>query len=107
MTLVKKLTIKILNSKLTILLVYQNIKIFLHKAIFQTGLKEFLWLKKLKTQCPGYMLLVVLKAKKFFERFIKKNWKNKSKSVYNEKLIKRKGDKLYFKWKGYNSFFNS
>ena len=24
-----------------------------------------------------------------------------------EKVIKRKGDKLYFKWKGYNNTFNS
>ena len=24
-----------------------------------------------------------------------------------EKVIKRKGDKLYVKWKGYNSSFNS
>ena len=31
--------------------------------------------------------------------------KNKYYSV--EKVIKRKGDKVYVKWKGYNSSFNS
>ena len=35
--------------KLVILLEYQNIKTFLHKAIFQIGLKRFLELKKLLT----------------------------------------------------------
>ena len=38
----------------------------LQKAIFQIGLKKFLWLKK---------LLVILKAKKLLERFMKKNFK--------------------------------
>ena len=41
--------------------------------------------------------------KKLLERFIKMNCKNKS----VEKVIKRKGDELYAKWKGYNSSFNS
>ena len=38
----KKLMRKILNSKLVILLEYQNVKIFLQKVIFQIGLKKFL-----------------------------------------------------------------
>ena len=38
----KKIIIKIVNIKLVILLVYQNIKIFLQKALFQIGLKKFL-----------------------------------------------------------------
>ena len=39
---------KILNSKLMILLEYQNIKTFLQRAMFQIGLRKFLLLKKLK-----------------------------------------------------------
>ena len=50
--------IKILNLKLVILLEYQNIKTFLQKAMFQIGLKKFLWLKKLKTLCCGHILLM-------------------------------------------------
>ena len=52
------------------------------------------------------MLLVNLKAKKFLESFTKKNCKNKNKQKKNqkeftaEKVIKRKGNKLYVKWKG-------
>ena len=37
-TTLKKLMIKILNSKLKILLEYQNIKTFLHKAMVWIGL---------------------------------------------------------------------
>ena len=55
--------IKILDLKLVILLEYQNIKIFLQKAIFQIGLTKFVWSKNLKTMFRGHMLLVILKAK--------------------------------------------
>ena len=40
--LVKKLMTKILNSKLVIMLEYQNTKIFLLQDILQIGLKKFL-----------------------------------------------------------------
>ena len=33
--------------------------------------------------------------------------KNNQKEFRVEKVIKRKGDKLYVKWKDYDSFFNS
>ena len=62
-----------------ILLEYQNVKGFLQKAMFQIGLKKFLWLKTLKTLCCGHMLLVILKAKKLLESFTKKNWKKQIK----------------------------
>ena len=38
----KEIIIRILNKKLVILLEYQNIKLFLQKAMFQIGLKKFL-----------------------------------------------------------------
>ena len=40
--LYKKIIKKVLNSKLVIMLEYQNMKIFLQKAILQIGLKKFL-----------------------------------------------------------------
>ena len=75
MTLVKKLIIKILNSKLVILLEYQNIKTFLQEVTFQIGLKKFLLLQKLKILFRGHMLSLVLKVNKLFERFTKTNCK--------------------------------
>ena len=54
------------------------------------------------------MLLVVLKVKKLLERFIKNNCKKQIKKKFRvEKVIKGKGDKLYLKWKCYDSSFNS
>ena len=41
-TLIKKIIKKVLNLKLVIMLEYQNIKIFLEKAMFQIGLTKFL-----------------------------------------------------------------
>ena len=38
---------------------------------------------------------------------MKKIAKNKSGKTQNRKLIKRKDDKLYVKWKGYDNSFNS
>ena len=35
------------------------------------------------------------------------NKKKQSRKVYNWKVIKRMGNKLYVKWKGYDSSFNS
>ena len=47
------------------------------------------------------MLLMILAKKKLLERFTKMNWKKeKEKELRTEKVIKRKGDKLYVKWKG-------
>ena len=57
------------------------------------------------------MLLMILMVKKLLEPFMKKRMaKNKSvqKNEFRiEQVIKRKGDKLYAKWKGYNNSFNS
>ena len=57
------------------------------------------------------MLLMTLMVKKLLEPFMKKRIaKNKSvqKNEFRiEQVIKRKGDKLYAKWKGYNNSFNS
>ena len=46
------------------------------------------------------------------ELFTEKNGKKKTKKKKKkknriEKVIKRKGDQLYVKWKGYNNSFNS
>ena len=38
---------------------------------------------------------------------MKKNCKKLIKEFRIEKILKRKGDKLYVKWKGYNNSFNS
>ena len=71
--------IKILNFKLVILLEYQNMIIFLQKAMVQTSLKNS------ETLSHGQMLLVILKAKKLLERFTKKNCKKQIKKCLDSK----------------------
>ena len=57
------------------------------------------------------MLLVILTEKKLLDYLWKKIEKNKTKTKQKdfraEKVMKRKHDKLYVKWKGYDSSFNS
>ena len=52
------------------------------------------------------MLLTISLVKKLLERFMKKNCK-KQQEFRVEKVIKRKRNKLYAKWKGYDNSFNS
>ena len=53
------------------------------------------------------MLLVILTVKKLLERYTKKDCKKQIKEFRVEKVIKRKGNKLYVKWKVYDNPFNS
>ena len=55
------------------------------------------------------MLLVILMKKKLLENFTKKKCKEKTdqKEFRVKKVLKRKGNKLYVKWKGYDESFNS
>ena len=92
---------------MVILLEYQDIKTFLQKAIFQIGLKKLLWLKKLKTLLCAYVTSD-LKGEEVVGMFYEKEFqKTNQKEFRAEKVIKRKGEKLCFKWKAYNNSFNS
>ena len=54
------------------------------------------------------MLLVILMAKNLLERFMEKKLQKKNQKEFRiEKIIKKKGDKLYVKRKDYNNSFNS
>ena len=50
-------------------------------------------------------LLTILTAKKLLEHFTKKNYKKSRKEFRIEKVIKKKCDKLYVNWKGYNNLY--
>ena len=76
--------------------------------MFHIGLKKFLLLQKLKILFSGHMLLVILKAKKIVGTFYEKELRKANQKEFRvEIVIKRKGDKLYVKWKGYDTSFNS
>ena len=51
---------------------------------------------------------MILMVKKLLERFMKKKLqKTNQKEFRIEKVIKRKGNKLYVKWKSYDNSLNS
>ena len=51
---------------------------------------------------------MIIKEKKLLERFTKKKMQKTNQNKFRiEKVVKRKGNKLYVKWKGYDSSFNS
>ena len=90
------------------LLEYQDKKIFLQKAMFQIVLKTFFVIKKVKNTVPWTYVIIDLKSKKIVGTFYKKELqKTNQKHFTVEKVIKRKDDHVYVKWKGYNSSFNS
>ena len=73
--------------------------------MFQICLKKLLLLKKLKALA---YFISDLKSEEivgmfYEEELLKTNWKESK----VEKVIKRKGNALYVKWKGYDSSFNS
>ena len=84
-----------------ILLEFQNVKTFLQKFTLQIGLKNFLWLKKVKNTILWTYVISDLKGEEtvgtFHENALQKTNQNEFRI---EKVIKKKGDKLYVKWKG-------
>ena len=64
-----------------------------------------MWLKKLKIRCHGH--ITDLNGEEIIGKFYeKKLQKTNQKEFRAEKVIKRKDDKLFVEWKGYDSSFN-
>ena len=86
-----------------------------YKNIFATGYtpnwSEEVFIIKIKNTVPWTYVIRDLNGEEITGSFMKKNCKNLIKKNLKENLIekvlKRKGDKLYIKWKGYDNRFNS
>ena len=62
-------------------------------------------IKKIRNTVPWTCVLNDLNGEEIIETFHEKELqKANQQELRMEKVIKRKGDKLYVKWKGYNSF---
>ena len=72
------------------------------------GVKKSLLLKKIKNTVHWTYIVSDLNGEEivgsFYERELQKT---NQKELRLEKVIKRKRNKLYVKWKGYNNSFNS
>ena len=65
-------------------------------------------IKKVKNTVPWTYVISDLKGEEIAETFYENGLqKTNQKEFRIKKVIKRKGDKLYVKWKGYNNSFNS
>ena len=65
-------------------------------------------IKKVKNTVPWTYVINDLNNEEIIGSFYEKELqKTNQKEFRIEKVIKRKGDKLYVKWKGYDSSFNS
>ena len=89
------------------MLEYQNIKIFLQKAVRNWSEDVFV-IKKVKNTIPWAFVISDLKGKEIVRTFYRKKLQMaKQKEFRIEKVIKGKGEKLYVKWKVYDNSFNS
>ena len=70
-----------------------NIKIFLQKVKLQIVLKRLLWLKKVKNNVLWTYIMNDIIRQEIVRTINQREFRI-------EKVIKRKGDKLYIKWKG-------
>ena len=90
------------------MLEFRNIKTFLPKDILQIGQKKFLLLIKLKIQFLGLPVISDLNGEEITGTFYEKELQKTNQEEFRiEDVLKRKGDKLYVKWKTYNNSVNS
>ena len=71
-------------------------------------LEEILIIKKIKNTVPWTYVINDLNGEEIIGTFYENELqKTDQKEFRIEKLLKKKGDKLYVKWKGYDNSFNS
>ena len=80
---------------------------FLLKDTCQIVLKKILLVVKLKIQFHGHNVINDLNGEEIIGTFYEELQKADQKEFRIEKVLKKKGDKLYVKWKGYGNSFNS
>ena len=89
-----------------------NVRISKYKSIFAKGYtpnwsEEVFISSKIKNIVPWTYAINYLNGEEITGIFNEKELQKTNKKEFRiEKLLKRKGDKLYVKWKGYNNSFN-
>ena len=104
---------KEINNKYTKFKIGNIVRISKYKNIFAKGYtpnwSEVVFvIKKVKNTVPWTYGIIDLKGEEIVGTFYKKELqKTNQKEFRIENVIKRKGEKLYVKWKGCNNLFNS
>ena len=90
-----------------------HVRISKYKIIFAKGYmpnwsEEVFVIKKVKNRVPWTYVINDLNGEEIIGAFYEKELQKTNQQEFRiEKVIKRKGDKLYVKWKGYDNSFNS
>ena len=90
-----------------------HVKISKYKNIFAKGYtpnwsEETFVIKEIKNTVPWTYVINDLNDEEIIGTFYKKELQKIDQEEFRiEKVIKKKGDKLYVKWKGYDNSFNS
>ena len=90
-----------------------NVRISKYKNIFAKGYtpnwsEEVFVIKKIKNTALWTYLIIDLDGEEIVGTFYENELQNTNQEEFGiEKVIKRKDDKLYVKWKGHNNSFNS
>ena len=104
---------KEINDKNSKFKIGDNVRISKCKNVFAKGYtpiwsEEVFVIKKVKNTVPWTYVINDVNGEEIVGTFYKNELqKTNQKEFRIEKVIKRKGDKLYVKWKGYNNSFNS
>ena len=78
------------------------------KGICLIGVKKYLLLKKVKNTAPWNYVINDLNDEEIIGTLYEKELQKANQEEFRiEKVIRRKGDKLHVKWKGYDNSFNS
>ena len=90
------------------MLAFQNTKTFLLKDTLKNWSEEAFVVSKIKDTLPQRYVINDLSGGKIAGSSYEKELQKTNQKKYRiEKVIKRKGDKLYVKWKGYDNSFNN
>ena len=106
-------TAKEINNKDPKFKVGDRVRISKYKNIFAKGYtpnwtEEVFVIKKVKNTVPWTYVINDLNGEEIARTFYEKELQKTNQEEFRiEKVIKRKGDKIYVKWKGYDNSFNS
>ena len=106
-------TDKKINNKDPKFKVGDRVRISKYKNIFAKGYtpnwsEEVFVIKKVKNTVPWTYVINDLNGEEIIGTFYEKELQKMSQEDFRiEKVIKRKGNKMYVKWKGYDNSFNS
>ena len=106
-------TDKEVNNKDPKFKVGDHVRISKYKNIFAKGYapswsEEVFMIKEVKNTVPWTYIINDLNAEEITGTFYEKELQKTNQEEFRtEKVIKRKGDKIFVKWKGYGNSFNS